>query len=98
MTWVAIVCVVYLVGIDLTILFQWYSGPPLMRSVGAEFRSRPLHYAWDRVEETAQGHCFNVDSFFIGSGSVNVFLNFLIFILVSHYPIVCRPYGLLIIW
>lgn len=93
--WVAFVCMVYLVGIDLTILFQWYSNSLLKPSVGAEFRSRPLHYAWDRVDEKENGHCFNVDGFFIGSGSVNVFLNFLIFILVSHYQTIIRSPGLL---
>ena len=48
----------------------------------AKTRSRPLHYAWDRVDESVQGHCFNVDDFFIGSGSANVGLNLLIFVLV----------------
>ena len=48
----------------------------------AKIYSHPLHYAWDRVDESVKGHCFNVDDFFIGSGSVNVLLNFLIFVLV----------------
>ncbi|KAG6986724.1 hypothetical protein G7Y79_00073g098230 [Physcia stellaris] len=65
LVWVAIVCVVYMVGIDLTILFQ----------------CRPLHFVWDKADPTAQGHCFDEDKFFKGSGSVNVFLNFLIFAL-----------------
>ena len=48
----------------------------------AKIRSHPVHYAWDRVDESVKGHCFNVDDFFIGSGSANVLLNFLIFVLV----------------
>lgn len=54
-----------MVSIDLTILFQ----------------CRPIHYIWDRVDGNVQGHCFNVNDFFIGSGSANVFLNTVIFLL-----------------
>ena len=49
----------------------------------AKICSHPVHYAWDRVDESVKGHCFNVDDFFIGSGSANVLLNFLIFVLVG---------------
>ncbi|KAF6223058.1 hypothetical protein HO133_001110 [Letharia lupina] len=63
--WVAVLSVVYMVSIDLTIIFQCH----------------PVHYAWDRVDPSIKGHCYNVDDFFIGSGSANVGLNFLIFIL-----------------
>lgn len=45
--------------------------------------SRPIHYTWDRVDESISGHCFDVDKFFVGSGSVNVVLNFIVFILVG---------------
>ena len=48
----------------------------------AKIRSHPVRYAWERVSVDVQGHCINVDKFFIGSGSVNVALNFLIFLLV----------------
>lgn len=51
----------------------------------AKISSRPLHYAWDRADEIVKGHCFNVDDFFIGSGSINVLLNFLIFVLVCPH-------------
>ncbi len=44
--------------------------------------SHPIHYAWDRADLSVQGHCFNVDGFFIGSGSANVAINFVIFVLV----------------
>ncbi|KAL8821238.1 MAG: hypothetical protein Q9191_007351 [Dirinaria sp. TL-2023a] len=47
----------------------------------AKFAVRPIHYIWDRVDENVQGHCFNVNDFFIGSGSANVFLNTVIFLL-----------------
>lgn len=47
--------------------------------------SHPIHYAWNRADESAHGHCFNVDAFFIGSGSINVALNFLIFVLVCRH-------------
>ena len=46
--------------------------------------SLPIHYVWDRVDESVQGHCFHVDGFFIGSGSANVTLNFIIFLLVGR--------------
>ena len=85
LVWVAIVCVVYMVGIDLTILFQWYSIKSRRRSREAELHSRPLHFVWDKADPKAQGHCFDEDKFFKGSGSVNVFLNFLIFALVCEY-------------
>ena len=51
-------------------------------NVPAKTHSQPIHYAWDRAEMGLQGHCFNVDAFFIGSGSANVALNFVIFVLV----------------
>ena len=44
--------------------------------------SHPIHYAWDRVDASTRGHCFNSDGLFIGSGSANVVLNFIIFVLV----------------
>ena len=48
----------------------------------ADVISHPIHYAWDRFTVDVQGHCINVDGFFIGSGVVNAVLNFVIFILV----------------
>ena len=51
-------------------------------TIPAKIRSQPIHYAWDRAEIGVQGHCFNVDAFFIGSGSANVALNFVVFVLV----------------
>lgn len=47
-------------------------------------RSRPLHFAWDKADPNVHGYCFDEDKFFKGSGSVNVFLNFIIFALVSR--------------
>ena len=46
--------------------------------------SRPLHYAWDKAFPDAQGYCLDEDKFFQGSGSVNVVLNFVVFVLVSR--------------
>ncbi|KAL9055066.1 MAG: hypothetical protein Q9206_003284 [Seirophora lacunosa] len=63
--WVAIVCTLYTVAIDLTIVFQ----------------CQPLDYAWNRAFGTVEGHCINVDTFFIASGSCNTTLNIIVFIL-----------------
>lgn len=52
------------------------------------FQCRPIHYAWDSVEGKIQGHCYNVVAFFIGTGSVNVLLNVIIFLL--PVPLVWR--------
>ena len=46
--------------------------------------SRPLHFAWDKAFPDAQGYCIDEDKFFKGSGSVNVVLNFVVFLLVSE--------------
>ena len=46
--------------------------------------SRPLHFAWDKAFPGSQGYCIDEDKFFRGSGSVNVVLNFVVFVLVSH--------------
>ncbi|CAD6575386.1 MAG: hypothetical protein ASARMPREDX12_007248 [Alectoria sarmentosa] len=62
---VAIFSLLYVVAVDLTIIFQ----------------CRPIHYAWDRVDERIQGHCLDTYGFFMSSGSVDVSLNFLIFVL-----------------
>ncbi|KAL8987502.1 MAG: hypothetical protein Q9177_003290 [Variospora cf. flavescens] len=43
--------------------------------------SQPIHYAWNQVLGTMNGHCFNVDAFFIASGSCNAALNLVVFIL-----------------
>ncbi len=51
----------------------------------ADVQSHPIHYAWDRFEDNIQDHCFNVDGFFIASGSINVILNFIIFVLVRSH-------------
>lgn len=48
--------------------------------------SRPIRFVWDRADESVQGRCFDVDKFFKGSGSVNVFLNFVVFMLVGQFP------------
>lgn len=48
---------------------------------------------WDRVDGNDKGHCFNVRSFFIGTGSCNIGVNLLIFILVRHdalHTLLCR--------
>lgn len=49
-----------------------------------KFKSQPIHYAWDQARPGAEGHRFHELDFFIGSGSVNAALNFLIFVLVGH--------------
>ncbi|KAL9011811.1 MAG: hypothetical protein Q9173_003382 [Seirophora scorigena] len=43
--------------------------------------SQPLDYAWNRALGTVEGHCINVDTFFIASGSCNTALNVVVFIL-----------------
>lgn len=48
-----------------------------------EMSSQPIHAAWDRATGFVPYHCINEDRFFIGSGSANVFLNFLVFVLVG---------------
>ncbi|MDI1491216.1 MAG: hypothetical protein OHK93_002423 [Ramalina farinacea] len=63
--WVAVVCIVYMIGIDITIVLQ----------------CRPVSYAWERVDPNVKGTCFNVTKFFVGSGSFNVVLNFVVFVL-----------------
>lgn len=60
---------------------------PLLPSYLLRKGSDPIHYAWNRADKSAHGHCFNVDAFFIGSGSINVALNFLIFVLVCRQGI-----------
>ncbi|KAL8670191.1 MAG: hypothetical protein Q9168_005256 [Polycauliona sp. 1 TL-2023] len=54
-----------MIAVDLTVIFQ----------------CQPIHYAWDQVLGTSQGHCINEYKFFVGSGSVNVILNVLVFVL-----------------
>ena len=62
-----------------------YSGEGLLQ---ADHRiqplSRPLHFAWDKAFPGSQGYCIDEDKFFRGSGSVNVVLNFVVFVLVSN--------------
>ena len=55
--------------------------------IKANISSQPIHYAWDRIRPSAKGHCFQQVPFLIGSGSVNAFLNFVIFLLVSLYQL-----------
>ena len=64
----------------------------------AKIFSHPVHYAWDRVDESVKGLCFNVDDFFIGSGSANVLLNFVIFILVGSKCFSPRRKTILTFW
>ena len=64
----------------------------------AKICSHPVHYAWDRVDESVKGHCFNVDDFFIGSGSANVLLNFVIFVLVGSKCFSHRQVTILTFW
>ena len=81
--WVAHFSWLYMVSVDLTIVFQWQvDSAPRLSFTSANVNSHPIHYAWDRFTVDVQGHCLNVDRFFIGSGSVNCALNFLIFVLV----------------
>lgn len=63
--WIGVLSLAYWVSTNLTALFQCH----------------PIHYAWDRADQNVEGHCINVDNFFIGHGSVDVFINFLIFVL-----------------
>ena len=60
-------------------------------TTSANVNSHPIHYAWDRFSVDVQGHCLNVDRFFIGSGSVNCALNFVIFVLVCPRYISSSP-------
>lgn len=46
--------------------------------------SRPVNYAWDRVDPNVKGTCIDVTNFFVASGSINVVLNFVVFVLVSE--------------
>lgn len=83
--WVAILCTCSLIAFDLTVIFQWYSC--LSRRLFPALRgpsSQPIHHAWNRPVDGGKGHCINDDRFFIGSGSVNVLLNVLVFVLVSR--------------
>ena len=90
--WVAHFSWVYMVSIDLTIIFQWQVDFCISAlTSSANVNSRPIHYAWDRMSVDVQGHCLNVDRFFIGSGSVNCALNFLIFVLVCPRYISSSP-------
>ncbi|KAM0798429.1 hypothetical protein BDR22DRAFT_385247 [Usnea florida] len=66
--WVALLSVVFILASLLVITFQ----------------CRPIHYAWDRVDGNIQGHCLNIEDYFVSSGSCNVAINLLIFILVRH--------------
>lgn len=54
-------------------------------SLNPNMCSQPIHFAWDQVRPGAKGRCFREDDFFIGSGSVNAGLNFLLFVLVGHH-------------
>ncbi|KAL8847939.1 MAG: hypothetical protein Q9221_007004 [Calogaya cf. arnoldii] len=63
--WTTVLCTVYMVAIDLTIIFQ----------------CQPIHHSWDQVVGTSQGQCIDEYRFFVGSGSANVALNLLVFIL-----------------
>lgn len=65
LVWVAVLCTCNVIAVDLTVIFQCH----------------PIHHAWNRPVDGSNGHCINEDRFFIGSGSVNVFLNALVFIL-----------------
>ncbi|KAL9003497.1 MAG: hypothetical protein Q9188_003638 [Gyalolechia gomerana] len=47
----------------------------------AKYSIQPIHHAWNRPVDGGKGHCINDDRFFIGSGSVNVVLNVLVFVL-----------------
>lgn len=45
--------------------------------------SQPIHHQWDIVVAGAsKGHCIQEYWFFVGSGSANVVLNILVFVLV----------------
>lgn len=66
-------------------LVVWIGGASVAFAVSvvfsAIFRCRPIDYAWDQGDGSIKGHCFGVQGFFIGSGSCNVGLNMLIFII-----------------
>ncbi|KAL8645707.1 MAG: hypothetical protein Q9226_007179 [Calogaya cf. arnoldii] len=47
----------------------------------AKYSIQPIHHSWDQVVGTSQGHCTDEYRFFVGSGSANVALNLLVFIL-----------------
>ncbi|KAL8977121.1 MAG: hypothetical protein Q9205_007013, partial [Flavoplaca limonia] len=63
--WTTILCTVYMIAIDLTVIFQ----------------CQPIRHAWDQVVGASEGHCINEYRFFVGSGSANAVLNVLVFIL-----------------
>ena len=73
--------------------YMWYPILPLsyFNGLWAHFfdattknSSHPIHYAWDSTKSNPMGHCINIKNFFIGTGSCNVGLNLLIFLLVRH--------------
>ncbi|KAI4251343.1 MAG: hypothetical protein LQ352_004909 [Teloschistes flavicans] len=69
----------YVIAVDFVCLFQWYALPkcqPCPRDLSLTCTSTPIHSFWD---VGVPGHCINIDNFFIGSGSVNVVLDFIIF-------------------
>ena len=47
--------------------------------------SQPIHHSWDQVVGTSKGRCINEYRFFVGSGSANIVLNILVFILVCDW-------------
>ncbi|KAL8755696.1 MAG: hypothetical protein Q9184_004724 [Pyrenodesmia sp. 2 TL-2023] len=63
--WVAGLCTLYMIAIDLTIIFQ----------------CKPIHFAWNQALGTMKGHCIDINAFFIGSGACNSVLNLIVFIL-----------------
>ncbi|KAL8677575.1 MAG: hypothetical protein Q9186_006009 [Xanthomendoza sp. 1 TL-2023] len=65
LVWTTILCTLYMIAIDLTIIFQ----------------CQPIHHQWDQVVGTSKGHCIQEYWFFVGSGSANVVLNILVFVL-----------------
>lgn len=48
--------------------------------------SQPIHAAWDMATGFEPYRCINEDRFFIGSGSANVGLNIIVFVLVCPLP------------
>lgn len=64
--------------------------------IKANVSSRPIHYAWDIFNENITGQCMKMKQFYIVIGSVNVFLNVVLFLLVRSCGINNRrPRGLM---
>ena len=59
---------------------------PLGIAIETEACSHPIHHAWDQARPDAKGHCLRDDRILMGSGSINVIINFVIFVIVNEAP------------